>query len=291
MKAVVQRIDLPKDKRVVCISDIHGYFDLFTRLLSKVKYHAEQDILILLGDFTTKGPQDEETLQYVLELSGRPGVHLLQGNCDDLPYLPHILETEDYIFVHGGIEPGPLSEQDAWACMKNDDFMNKGYSFEKYVVVGHWPTLNYAREIPHHNPVIDHEHRIISIDGGSFLPNTGGQLNAFMMENGGFSHAYVDNLPEITVEKSQRASGGTLNIGWVDRFVEQVEGDLYRHLASGKLLRLDEHHLWAEPDGRFSARGTDYYLPVQAGERVALVHQSEDRLLVKKNGVVGWLGV
>jgi len=35
MQAKVKRITIPKGKRIVCISDIHGYLDLFKQLLIK----------------------------------------------------------------------------------------------------------------------------------------------------------------------------------------------------------------------------------------------------------------
>lgn len=54
--------------------------------------------------------------------------------------MPTILETEHLVFVHGGVPTlEHMEELESWRCMKNDDFLGQGYSFDKYVIVGHWP--------------------------------------------------------------------------------------------------------------------------------------------------------
>ena len=57
---------------------------------------------------------------------------------DFLQALPHVIETPHYIFVHGGIKPDiPIERQLGCDCMKFDNFMSYGYSFDKWVIVGH----------------------------------------------------------------------------------------------------------------------------------------------------------
>lgn len=307
MKAKVRQITLPPDKRVICISDIHGNLDLFKRLLDKIDY-SNGDILILLGDLYTKGDKCHETLKYIIEMSCKPGVYILRGNCDGikeyvtedeklwLNSLPHILESEEYIFVHGGITSNNLEEQDAAACMKNDAFMEKGLKFKKFVITGHWPTVNYTHRIPCHNPIVDGESRIISIDGGTVLKGAG-QLNAFIICGKAFSFEYIDALPIIKIHKAQAVSGGSLNITWFDRFVEVFEEgetfSLYKHLKTGKILLLPNRLVWTDKDGNLCQcdNGTDYYLPVEEGEAVSLVDSFEGKILAKKNGTVGWINI
>ena len=129
MKAKIKKVDMPENKRLICVSDIHGGLDLFRRLLAKVRYSAD-DTLILLGDYIGRGRQQYETLKYVMELSRKPNVHCIRGNWDFaewvgdqftpapsenewLDRLPHIIETRDFIFVHAGLAPGDLAGQDA----------------------------------------------------------------------------------------------------------------------------------------------------------------------------------
>lgn len=305
MKAKVVRIELSKAQRLICISDIHGCLALLKKLLKKIRY-ADGDRLVLLGDLYTKGPDGHETLKYIIKLAGRPGVHVLRGNCDWeeaylsgaerdwLNGLPHIIESENYVFVHGGVEPGDLYMQDAAACMKNDAFMEKGYRFDKYVVAGHWPTFNYAHEIPDLSPVINESARIISIDGGTVLKD-GGQLNAFIAEDGAFSHTFVDDLPVTRVKRAQAARGGALNITWNDRFVRLIQNrgefSVYRHLSTGIEIELANEGVWTDGEGNLCEcdMGTDYCLPVREGEEVSVIKRFGDRIFAKKDGVLGWV--
>jgi protein phosphatase len=83
LKAKVKRVDLPVDKRVIAISDIHGNLKLFQRLLDKVNYSSE-DVLVLVGDLIEKGNMSLETLRYIMELSKKNTVHIVSGNCDSI---------------------------------------------------------------------------------------------------------------------------------------------------------------------------------------------------------------
>ncbi|MCL2461854.1 MAG: metallophosphoesterase [Defluviitaleaceae bacterium] len=308
MKAKVERIALPEGKRVICVSDIHGSLDLFRRLLDKVRYGAD-DVLILLGDYLGRGRQQRETLEYVMEMSKNPNVYAIRGNWDWaewvtdiftaspsendwLERLPHVIETRGFIFVHAGLTSSDLDEQDAWSCMKNDAFAENGLKFDKYVVTGHWPVYNYVHEAPCFNPIVDEESKIISIDGGNGVDEAG-QLNAFIIDNGRFSFDYADDLPEIRVDKAQTAGKESLNITWNDRFVELVEkGDVfsvYRHMRSGKVISLPTAGSWADGEGRLCRCGTDYRLPVRAGDTVSVVERYGGRIYAKKDGTAGWI--
>lgn len=81
MKARVFRPDLPKGRRILAISDIHGNLSYFRALLDKVTF-CEKDILILLGDFLEKGPQSLDTLRFIMELTEKYTVWPVCGNCD-----------------------------------------------------------------------------------------------------------------------------------------------------------------------------------------------------------------
>ena len=81
-----------------------------------------------------------------------------------LAKLPTILETEHLVFVHGGVPSLEHMEQlNRWRCMKNDDFRGQGHSFEKYVIVGHWPVTLYHEHIPSAAPIFDWDRKIISM--------------------------------------------------------------------------------------------------------------------------------
>lgn len=181
------------------------------------------------------------------------------------------------------------------ACMKYDNFMERAERFDKWVVTGHWPVNNYCHQIACFHPIINTEKRIIAIDGGCVVTGPEGQLNAFLIDNGRFSFQAVDALPLMRVTRTQSASGGSLNITFTDRFVELLKPgeqfSLCRHMKTGRELELPNDCIWQDGDGRCCAtsRATDYVLPVEAGETVSVVKAYADRVLAKRNGVLGWI--
>lgn len=68
--------------RTIVISDLHANDHLFTALLEKCQYSPGEDRLILLGDLVEKGSENLQLLHHIMELSKRPEVYALMGNCD-----------------------------------------------------------------------------------------------------------------------------------------------------------------------------------------------------------------
>ncbi len=82
MKAVIRHISLRGYRRIVAISDIHGQLDYLQGLLQKVRFSAE-DALVLVGDLTEKGPDSLGVVRYVMQLARGGNVFAVEGNCDD----------------------------------------------------------------------------------------------------------------------------------------------------------------------------------------------------------------
>lgn len=82
-KATVQTLDLPENRRILAISDVHGNLPLFRTLLETAKFSI-QDILFVVGDLLEKGEESLSTLRYVMDLSRRYTLYPINGNCDDL---------------------------------------------------------------------------------------------------------------------------------------------------------------------------------------------------------------
>ena len=81
-----------------CISDIHGYYDLFCRLLDKIKFGGG-DTLYVLGDMVDKGPDGVRLAKLLFSM---PNAHCIAGNheYDFLKYYQALMkQTEDYDFV------------------------------------------------------------------------------------------------------------------------------------------------------------------------------------------------
>jgi len=305
MSIKIKELYIPSDKRVICVSDIHGELDLFKNLLAKAGFGAD-DILILLGDLYLKGSQCHACLQYIIELATKPNVYVLRGNCDWardsylselerlwLDDLPHIITSEKFIFVHAGIEAKPLEEQDARLCMKTDAFLEIATAFDKWIVTGHWPTANYCHEVPCDNPIICREKHIIAIDGGNVVKFFG-QLNAFFIQGDDFSFDYVDKFPVKTAKKTHKGQQGSIHITWLDRHFdileEGVEFSRVRHLPSGKVVDVPTSRIWDDA-GRpaISVMATDHWLAVNEGESVSVIEVFSDRVYAKIRGESGWL--
>lgn len=54
-------------ERIIMVGDIHGHFEEFESLMKKVKYNKKKDHLLVLGDFTTKGPDSLKVLDYLVK--------------------------------------------------------------------------------------------------------------------------------------------------------------------------------------------------------------------------------
>lgn len=352
MKAMVKKISVEKNRRIIAISDIHGNLCAFKKILKKICF-TESDILILVGDLIEKGDMSLDTLRYVMEMSKTGEVHVVSGNCDtiwedikdeiddeallkymifrknsilnemcqelsievneksDIKYikdqlkqnfsnelnwleqLPHIIETEEFIFAHAGITSEDLEEQLAREVIKQDAFMEKGLSFSKYVVVGHWPTANYGKEIGCCNPIINKEQKIISIDGGNII-KAGGQLNALIISpDGNITFETVDDYPKGEVTEEQASNLGTIQITWMDGAVEVISEDkefsFCRHISSDHKLWIKNDNLYKAKDGIRCYDCTDYFISAKKGDLVSIIDKTSTKTLVKRDGAIGWI--
>lgn len=97
--------------------------------------------------------------------------------------LPALIETEKYIFVHGGL-PTPdvsrITAADLPGLLKFDAFLENAPRFDKTVFVGHWPVVLYDGAVCCANPIFDRERHIVSLDGGCGVKH-GAQLNAVLV--------------------------------------------------------------------------------------------------------------
>lgn len=210
--------------------------------------------------------------------------------------LPHIMEAGNFIFVHGGVpREDRLDELEAYGCMKNDDFLGQGHSFQKWVVVGHWPVTLYNTHIQRSAPLLDYGRHIASIDGGCVL-KLDGQLNALIIPDIGgdkLLYTWYDGLPTVTALDAQEASADPLNIRWsqsvVEKLAEEDDCVLIRHPDSGRELWLPQDFVRVWWDGQTHTEdATDYCLPVSPGDILALVRRTHRGCLVKKDGITGW---
>ena len=97
--------------------------------------------------------------------------------------LDYYYETDNYIFVHAGVDPDkPIEETDPSILVWIRDPFHIGYQGEKTVVFGHTPTSYFHGK--GNNDVYFGKNNIIGIDGGAVFE---GQLNCLELET---NHVY-----------------------------------------------------------------------------------------------------
>lgn len=109
-----------------------------------------------------------------------------------LEELPEAYELEDCIIIHAGVvHDKDWHHTDSDTALYAKAFHEQEHQADKNVIVGHWPVVNYrSYQVSSHNPLIDFEKRIISIDGGNQIKKDG-QLNALIIEEGEYIHMLI----------------------------------------------------------------------------------------------------
>jgi protein phosphatase len=172
--------------------------------------------------------------------------------------------------------------------------MDQGYTFHKFHVVGHWPTVLYSKAIADCNPRIDQEHKIISIDGANVLKDDG-QLNALIIEDTTkeeFSYVSVDLLKKAKILNTQEVGDSSFYISWLDSKVEALrqerEFTYCEHCTTGNKMWIPNSYLRKEKDGWHVEDITNYQLPLTFGDIVSVTKATNRGYIVKKNGICGW---
>lgn len=362
-KTTLVKLDIPKNKRILVTSDVHGNLKYLEKVLEKANF-CDDDILIIVGDIVEKGTESLKTLRFVKKLCEKGNTIALIGNvdawrmyiieklCEDnakelfdyvesyrewkgtsfyeelaaecgyelnspedvlkakndiiahfrnefefLASLPTIVETKNYVFVHGGlVERDPNDNYGAsfYSLTKNDAFLTTTpHKFEKYIVVGHWPVSLYSDKIQQFSPIFDKEKKIISIDGGCGIKKEG-QLNLLVMPSidcdvDEIENIYFDDLPEVISLGSQVGSGEGIHIRWLDRKVTVLEKggeySIVEHNSTKKRLRVPNEYIYDEDN---CSDYSDRLLNVAEGDEMTLVFRASDGIIAKKNGEVGW---
>ncbi len=295
-------------------------------LLRKImEMHRKGNTFVLRGncdgwhEFLDRGNEmDNFTAEYMLE---RPNC-FLQNICkdwgmvfsgvDDIPRfkeilstdyaeemdflrnLPVVLETDYYTFVHGGISTNDWTNIDPYKCMKNDNFLGQNLSFDKWMIVGHWPVVLYHQKAPDAKPIILHDRKIISIDGGCVLVDDG-QLNALIIPEYGsenFEYTHYDPFPLARALDSQKESENSFFIRWGDNEVDVLERKfdhiLCKHKRTGYEMDILSKNVYETPINVTVNDCTDYRHEMYEGDIISIVEVSSLGYYCKKNGVTGW---
>lgn len=208
---------------------------------------------------------------------------------------PAILETENRIFVHGGIPHENLDElisEDRHRFLKWDRFLFSDVRFHKTVVVGHWPVTLYSPSFPNAAPLYDRERNILSIDGGCGVKKEG-QINLLVFPTY-LSQEYAlytwDGLAIVTALDAQAESADCGYIRWGDDEVEIAEKgeDVSVVLHHGRKMSVPAKGLYQKDGTWHASELTDYVLPVSPGDTLSVIAETPNGLYAKKNSVTGW---
>ncbi len=90
-------------ERILAIGDIHGCYLKLVRLMEKIKFNSEKDILVFLGDYIDRGDQSKDVVDYLVQLKKQwPSTIFLLGNHEQM--LQEFLGGENInsFLVNGG---------------------------------------------------------------------------------------------------------------------------------------------------------------------------------------------
>ena len=208
---------------------------------------------------------------------------------------PAILETQRMIFVHGGI---PHENLDALALeerhqfLKWDHFLTSNLSFQKTVVVGHWPVTLYSPSFPNAAPLYKADQNILSIDGGCGIKKEG-QINLLVFPFFGSKEYELftwDGLPTVKALDAQDSSNDFGYIRWGDDEVSVLEndGETAKVLFRDRIMTVPAKGLYERNGVWRASEITDYLLPVSKGDTLSVIVKTPRGLYAKKNSVTGW---
>lgn len=236
---------------------------------------------------------EQTTVQEIKQLLMKHFSHEI----DWLVNLPTAIETEHFIFVHAGLENiKNWQETDRELAISIPSFLEKNHQANKYVVVGHWPVVNYSTEFPSDNPIINEDKKIIAIDGGNMVKPTG-QLNALMIEGDTLSYTYVDHFPTRKVRQDFYADStkfGAINYPYYS-IQPLAKNDYFtqcKQLETNRVIFVKNEYIHLLNDGKYQVK-TDVscaQLTVHKDDHVSIIDDNcTGYTLIKKDGMLGWV--
>ena len=234
-----------------------------------------------------KDPAETHALREKAEYAFAEELAFLRG-------LPHILETEKFLFAHAGLTGEELEEQDLEFVLAAPRFHETvSTAFQKLLLVGHWPVANFRSDSLSNEPLYHDICHVLSIDGGNTLKSFG-QLNGVILNNetGEWSSVSADPYQTIAAPCSQPFQPGVA-ITWPENFVELLERgesfSLCRAEKSGAILKVPNEFLYEDKKGLRVKDATNVQLELIQGEPVSLIEEGKGWQMIMKEGKAGLL--
>lgn len=183
---------------------IPKYIDSFTKSLT---YNSlQRDMYNEYIDLNGQNDMDPLDLQKTLLAHFKPEIDFLKS-------LYLMIETEEFIFVHAGIENRiDYLNSDPHLMITKRYFYKMGHCSNKIVICGHFPTTIYSLNEMNDDIIIDLTKKIICCDGGNVV-KTFGQLNLLEIAYGDAikfgKHSQTDYQTYLVKrQKKNQSSGG-----------------------------------------------------------------------------------
>ncbi len=216
--------------RTLFIGDVHGCYDELIELVAKV-WLAPEDHLYFVGDLINKWPKSLEVVEWI---RSRPNTWSVIGNHDYFAFreeysdfgqgnlswidkhyestaplrellsphrewivsLPHIIERENFILVHGGLHPDqwidtPVELATLIRLIDGKPWYDS-YTGMKPVIYGHW-AVDGLRVRPN----------TIGLDTGCCF---GGHLTAYCLENGELWQVHAHHVYKVPADWKGKVS-------------------------------------------------------------------------------------
>ncbi|MBQ3128228.1 MAG: metallophosphoesterase [Clostridia bacterium] len=288
---LIGNVDAYRLKLIYNLSEesVESYYNYILTMRKWIGTSFYEELAAECG-FTINSPDD-------ILLSKQAVITHFENEFNFLANLPAVIETQSYIFVHGGLREKQVSDNSVKGVLeltKYDAFAeNTPHIFDKYVITGHWPVVLYGNAVPQMNPVINREKKIISIDGGCGVKKDG-QLNLLIIPDincsvDEISYISYDGMPYVYALDNQEPSTDSIYISWINkeiRILEKGEEFSYiEHIKSGRKMHIPNNYLRNDNE---CFDYTDYVLPVSKGDRLSIISKNSKGCIAKKDGVIGW---
>ena len=205
--------------------------------------------------------------------------------------LPTVLESKDYIFVHSGIKDN--NSNNIYDYIAIDSYNNIADKNQKYVIVGHYPSVNFYENTLNYNPLLNYSNNVFTIDGGNTIKKAG-QLNALIITKDEITSKYVDDLPIYKIIKNQYVCNKDVwKLTWPKNKIEVLENQdefclCYSYKYDSEVY-IPKEFVYEYDGDIFTKDITNFMHNVKINDEVGLLFKTKKYSLVKHKGVIGWI--
>lgn len=221
---------------------------------------------------------------------------------DELRYISHLpvtLKLNNFLFVHAGVEKRKDYQNSSLSSLlEMQHFYDQGHILDETVIVGHLPTSNYFSNYIDNNIIIDHDKRIICIDGGTGVKSIS-QLNALIITSKKgqifYNSEYVQPLPIAIVKndvdiKNEQVHKISFPYFEVDVLKKGQQFSLCYQKDTQQTLKIKNEFLYQRKNKIYCLDDyTDCMLSIKSHEKVKIIGIYDQYAYVIYQKKVGWI--